>query len=215
MLFASAIVAELVLLTIVWFRTNEQSMVDRGYSESHRLVYRILMRISSMTAGWLLLFWGTWVFWARVGDELHEEDMMIAKVSMALLFSVVTFASFFVFSYVEHNTTIGRFGFRGLLSSFALLVGLSWESVANEAFTSVAELYAARPSLEAECDLGMSLFLFILVMPAWVWYVLPKCDDDDVAELGDHSVEDAKLAKRRRRGKEEGETEVKSGCVIT
>jgi hypothetical protein len=180
-LFVFAWAAECFLFAIVVWRRSEESMEERGYGKFMRHLVRTVVRVTAMLAGWLFMYWGEWVFWSKASSSVAEEDIMVGKTALALTLSFVVFLSFFAITRIRYTYHVqATHAAGGLISSFALLLGLSWESVFCTSIESISFGFEDRPALQIAWEIGLTLFLCAIVIPAWVLYILPKVEEDNI-----------------------------------
>lgn len=130
----------------------------------------------SMSAGWCLLSWGQWLFWSSIGEYMSEPDKMLARMVMAIAFSALVFSFIFIFDLIASDYCT-QFGMRAIISTMALVLGLAWEAVFTLSIESISGHYLDFPTQYIWCELGLTFCLCIVVLPAWVWYFLPRAEE--------------------------------------
>lgn len=149
------------------------------------------------TMGWTLLYWGYWNFYATQGDK--DEDFgpggkMLQRLTMAGVFSFIVFGLIFLIDkiadQVREMTDNGQiesesgqciqYGFRSLLKTCSLLMGLSWEATFNQGVHAIGAGYEG--STQTVVIVLLSAATCAIVLPAWALYILPKTTHEDFAE---------------------------------
>lgn len=167
--WATGLILVLVIYTVA--SHTELRKKNQSGSLAHLAQYTL-----SMSAGWCLLSWGQWLFWSSVGEYMSETDKMQARMIMAMAFSALVFCFIFIFDFIAANFAT-QFGMRAIISTMALLLGLAWESVFVLSIESISGHYLELPVQYICCELGLTGILLAVVLPGWVWYVLPKAEE--------------------------------------
>eukprot|EP00931_Biecheleriopsis_adriatica_P090109 TRINITY_DN64143_c0_g1_i1.p1 TRINITY_DN64143_c0_g1~~TRINITY_DN64143_c0_g1_i1.p1 ORF type:complete len:745 (+),score=145.50 TRINITY_DN64143_c0_g1_i1:289-2235(+) len=169
-------------------RSNERTCLERAAT--------LLEQTMSMTMGWLVLFWGYWQFW-NVTDAkglIGNGDVMIAKIVLALIFTCFAFVMIIVIDYAADRLPKLEDALRSLGEAFVLLLGLSWESCFMEVMGAVLK-NSSDEVVNTLVFVCMSAVLCLLVIPAWIMYILPNalghghCQEDD-ADDEEHGEKD-------------------------
>lgn len=63
---------------------------------------------------------------------------------------------------------------KGMMTATSLMVGMGWEKTFDACMDGLADYMVGSESDSRHIE----LFLFVLVFPAWVVYILVKTDDD-------------------------------------
>jgi len=134
---------------------------------------------SSMTMGWCGLFVGQWFFWAETGGHgVGTGSKMSARMLMAMLFSVLCFAAIRIVDFfADRMPPDTQKGLRQLLSTFGIVMGLTWEACFTEAIGGIAADYEGTAAVIA--DIGLTVALSVVVLPAWALYILPKVMEEN------------------------------------
>jgi len=133
----------------------------------------------SMTMGWCGLFWGQWCFWSETGGNgVGTGSKMSARMLMAMIFSMGCFAAIRIVDFfADRMTEQSEKGLRQLLSTFGIVMGLTWEACFTEAIDGIANDYEGASRIIT--DVGLTLVLSVVVLPAWALYILPKVMDEN------------------------------------
>eukprot|EP00419_Tripos_fusus_P005664 CAMPEP_0172674514 /NCGR_PEP_ID=MMETSP1074-20121228/12775_1 /TAXON_ID=2916 /ORGANISM="Ceratium fusus, Strain PA161109" /LENGTH=516 /DNA_ID=CAMNT_0013491925 /DNA_START=1 /DNA_END=1551 /DNA_ORIENTATION=- len=134
-------------------------------------------RLMIMSMGWCLLYWGKWFYWEVTNNKgLMTDSLMGGEMVQVMLFSAISFISIrhidCVADYLRERGSEYEVALRRLITMFALLMGLSWESAFTSAVHVIGEDFegTARVLFDAVLTLGICL----AVLPAWAWHILPK-----------------------------------------
>lgn len=153
-----------------------ETLRGSGKAGTKQSLAHLAQNVLSMCGGWCLLSWGQWLFWSSVGESMGETDKMQARMIMAIAFSAVVLSSIFIFDFIaDHYAT--QSGLRALISTMALLLGLAWEAVFTLSIESISGHYIEYPAQYIWVELGLTLILCGVVLPAWVMYFLPKAEE--------------------------------------
>ncbi|CAK0893384.1 unnamed protein product, partial [Prorocentrum cordatum] len=134
---------------------------------------------SSMAMGWCVLFWGQWLFWAGTGGHgVGTGSRMSARMLMAMVFSLACFMAIRIVDFfADRASRSTQKGLRQLLSTFGIVMGLTWEACFTEAIEGITGDY--HGTYKTVADLGFTLILCAVVLPAWAMYILPKVLEDE------------------------------------
>jgi len=135
----------------------------------------IANNFQGMTAAWTLLFGLRWRFiepWAaRFGSAIP------AKLLLALMTSLgavgVILGLDLMTQCVDDEFDPSPRTLRAITGAVGLMVGLTWEQTFAASIEGLAEGGFAHPLL---IEIGLSMFLFIVIYPSWQLYILPKTD---------------------------------------
>jgi hypothetical protein len=147
----------------------------------------------SMTMGWCMLFWGQWWFWNGThGHGAGSGSKMSARMLMAMIFSVGCFVAIrIVDCFADRASRSTEKGLRQLLSTFGIVMGLTWEACFTEAIEGIAADYEGATATLV--DFGFTFTLSAVVLPAWALYILPKVmAEDEGKKKADAADEDSK-----------------------
>lgn len=134
----------------------------------------------SMSMGWLLLWWGKWQFWLLSDDKGVDGHGTVLPAEMYCVagFTVFTYSAIFILDFIATRSPLMIEGMRALTEAFLLMLGLSWEGVfMNVMEGSVKALES--PSSRVLASSGLGLAMCVIVMPAWVMYILPHSIQHD------------------------------------
>merc|ERR1719207_1949 len=101
---------------------------------------------------------------------------MQARLIMAIAFSVLVFSFIFIFDFIADHIEV-QSSVRALIGTMALLLGLAWEAVFTLSIESISGHYIEYPAQYIWVELGLTLILCGVVLPAWVMYFLPKAEE--------------------------------------
>lgn len=134
---------------------------------------------SSMTMGWCMLFFGQWWFWNGTGGQgAGTGSKMSARMLMAMIFSLVCFAAIrIVDCFADNASRSTEKGLRQLLSTFGIVMGLTWEACFTQAIEGISSDFEETQAVLAEFVLTVTLS--VVVLPAWALYILPKVMTED------------------------------------
>ncbi|CAK0816694.1 unnamed protein product [Prorocentrum cordatum] len=134
---------------------------------------------SSMAMGWCVLFWGQWLFWAGTGGHgVGTGSRMSARMLMAMVFSMACFMAIRIVDFfADRASKSTQKGLRQLLSTFGIVMGLTWEACFTEAIDGITADYDG--SYKTVLDFGITFSLCAVVLPAWAMYILPKVLEDE------------------------------------
>jgi hypothetical protein len=98
---------------------------------------------------------------------------MTAKMVDALFMSYVAFVFIIVLDWLADCMEIARGGFEAVANSFILGLGVSWQEAFTEAVDSLTYKFT-DPHVRAYMDCLMTLLLCFAILPAWLWFMMPK-----------------------------------------
>jgi hypothetical protein len=151
-----------------------------GFDERWQRALRLLELTCTMTMGWLLLFWLNWQFWESSSDEGIDgtgnvlSGRMYIFLFLALIALVAILGLDFVASYFPH--LVG--GLQVLSEAFLLMLGLGWENVFMSINSGVVK-HVEDETAKVLIRSALSLAMCVIVMPAWVLYILPHSLEHD------------------------------------
>mmetsp|Transcript_156024 Transcript_156024/g.291151 ORF Transcript_156024/g.291151 Transcript_156024/m.291151 type:complete len:741 (+) Transcript_156024:65-2287(+) len=133
---------------------------------------KVFQTTMAMTMGWSLMYACRWQWWtARHGVG----EVMTARLMLALIFSYVGFIFIVVVDRIGDKVKVGKEGFAVVNEAFSLGIGMSWEGAFSQSVDEFAEEYGGEGGhARAWTEVLLAVFLIILILPAWVWYILPK-----------------------------------------
>eukprot|EP00927_Polykrikos_kofoidii_P085638 TRINITY_DN9360_c1_g1_i1.p1 TRINITY_DN9360_c1_g1~~TRINITY_DN9360_c1_g1_i1.p1 ORF type:complete len:586 (-),score=137.08 TRINITY_DN9360_c1_g1_i1:55-1812(-) len=179
----------------------------------HRTI-DIILECVSMCFGWSCISLLGWKLWSNTNDKgIAGGELIVARVVLALGCSFLVFFSVLVSGFLFNaiNSVLGREiftiqGTKALCNAFGLLLGLSWEGAFGEAIGALGRR-ATTPENKFMVMNGLGICLCVIVLPAWVLYVLPdvhaiKEEEEDIINIEElEGLEEdvkAKILKRRR-----------------
>jgi hypothetical protein len=149
---------------------------------SERFVH-VFLAVLAMTSGWCMLFLTQWVFYAPV--KTGGSHMSVHQV-IALSNSLLCIPAMLAVDYFYTHNLFSKKGLRSVATSFALLVGLSWEATFDTAVESIEEKIVEGEVLpefvESLTNISLVAGLCSLVLPAWLFYILPQAHPKEAAE---------------------------------
>jgi len=141
-----------------------------GAQVHRRRAVSVCQEVLTMTMGWCFLACGEWTFWNRTGDEgLGNGDKMTARMLLALVSSALAFLAIFVIDFAQDYDVPGV---QPLIRGFILVMALSWEHAFHQAVKGVAVQFEGKDAVFAK--IACTVCLCLMVIPAWVWHILPK-----------------------------------------
>jgi len=174
-----------------------QALEGNAYPMGKRAM-ELLEETCAMTMGWSLLFFGKWWFWYTLRDDIVDGDIMTGQMYMAVGTTLGSFALVVVFDFLSDRLHSWGEAIRALIQTLEMLIGLTWESV----FVTAIELSTSSSYTEkldrVIHDFEISIFLCILVIPAWAMYIMPRGLPEH--EHGEHGAEGEH---EKEKGKEE------------
>merc|ERR1712060_705192 len=104
---------------------------------------------------------------------------MMQRLIMAIVFSVIVFIAVLGIDKIADLVTDGgmEYGFRSLLKTCSLLMGLSWEACFNEGVHAIGLRYHGET--QTLVVVLLSVVTCAVVLPAWAMYIVPKTTNDD------------------------------------
>lgn len=158
---------------------------------------KVTQLILSMCMGWSLVFCGQWEFWSSThGNGVGLGDKMTARMIDALIFSYLSFGFIISLDFLADKIKVARTGFNAVTNSFVLGLGIAWQGAFSEAVNALSHRFEDK-STRAYMDALMTMILCAIVLPAWLWYMLPK------ALAGPQPLEDKSKKKEGETGSEE------------
>jgi len=131
----------------------------------------ILVTTLSLTSAFCFLDAASWLWLQYLADKTLGE--LVIAMLMSLNFVIFVFLLHFIVKYASGARS--KRILRGMFTAVALTVGLSWEHVFDAALEGASK-YAGEGHEYFESFL--TLVLVVVVLPAWVVYILPKHDDE-------------------------------------
>jgi len=183
--FALGGVGFLSILAVILFGmipTPEMRILNR--------IYHSLVACLTMTAGWCAVYFSQWFFWwASDGyGVLGEGNTLSAALVLVFFCTVYAIAMTLFCDYLGDNYESLRKGMRMVLISFVLLTGLSWESVFLGAASAIDPSVSSAFG-KAVLDLFEVVVFCLVIMPAWIWYILPHTLHDEEEEIAEKEGE--------------------------
>lgn len=169
-----------LLVTTIFFAVGTVAflMAMRSYTGSPLAcrVVQIAKETAAMASAWNILYLGYWFFWQDV--EHHQEFGQIAckcsaVMSMALVFSFAAILLILAVAKVTNSGSSGKEVMRLTSDSLGLLVGFAWTSAILVVIKGNSYLYEA-PSARLAMDVTLLLGFCLVILPAWLLYVLPQ-----------------------------------------
>lgn len=150
--------------------------VNRLKREDHNIPTHIrrLMKLGqlflSMTMAWCLLYWGEWVTYTAFG---FNGPRMCGVLLVALLLSAICCVTIIGLDHVGDHMHVGkgRKAMRNFELALGVVVGFSWEKCFDLALENIVESLEWHQAISRVVLLATTL---VTVLPAWLWYVLPK-----------------------------------------
>jgi len=164
-------------------------------NQVHRIEH-LIVRTTSTTLVWCILRWGQLVFFSEQGLWFGQSDPMLARLVMALGFSISTAVFVLVVTCVMRESEEGGTpDFHALSSSLGLLIGQSWMECFYRASAGFgvpsAPMLAGDAKLlgqqlpsralpyggdewQSFIQVGLIAALLLLVVPVWKAYILPR-----------------------------------------
>lgn len=135
---------------------------------------------AATSAAFMLIFGYMW----RFGKHGHSEVISLAVVATSLSINAIIFLV--VLSLVKGCVTDTETkAFKAAFTGLALAVGLSWEKVFDAGMDGLTKEIALRRGLDEHSRTCHSIFAFLslgimlVVLPAWMLYIMPKAPDND------------------------------------
>lgn len=131
---------------------------------------KMLQNFFSMGFAWCVFYGAKWAF--QYADLTETETLV--RASLAMFLSFASFALIFILDKIADMDATGENAdraIRTIITSLGLVIGFSWEQCFDMAVESITE----RMSGDApKCwpKLLITLFLAIIVLPAWRLYIL-------------------------------------------
>lgn len=189
MLFAvSVVLGAIVIPSEMAITKLSEQLVTAGTTNNSRRrkwiasFVRGVRETLSMTMAWCLVYWSRWAFWRWTSNSgLGWGDKMTALLIMALFLSALSFAGIFVIEFAETRmeNTSKRAHLAGLVAlgeALGLVMGLAWETAFHEAVEGISELEVI-PLGAGFNKVGLIFLLCLVILPAWMWYVLPEAKE--------------------------------------
>jgi hypothetical protein len=139
---------------------------------------RIVRETLAMTMAWCLVYWARWAFWAYTSDNgLGFGDKMTALLIMALFLSALSIVGVFLIEKaagsLAHSGLHTLAGLVALSDALGFVMGLAWETVFKEALAGISVLQILPLGYTLN-NLLLIFLLCLLMLPAWMWYILPE-----------------------------------------
>lgn len=153
----------------------------------------LTMLILAFSMGWCLVSWGKWKFWSQVDKDqtilgtrltiIGSEDVLSARVLMAVYFGFWTFLWVLVAHKVRSRLHMLGDGVSAISDGIELAFGLAWEGSVHQAIEDLSDSVEYESPLQ-KCWMKVSLCvaMCMIVMPAWLWYIVPKHMEDESEE---------------------------------
>jgi len=163
------------------FGAVQSHIEDQESNIAHSVAFAT--SIVADAAAFSLLFAAMWYF----GDMIPVETM--AHLIVALFFSSVAIVWIDIVHFVFGRCGCGNLTglLKGTFTAVGLAVGFSWEKTFDSAVDGVS--HGAWLGQSDSDKLLFSVFLLLVVFPAWMVYVLPKADEDLRKEFAGKKLE--------------------------
>merc|ERR1719238_794750 len=104
---------------------------------------------------------------------------MLACMVTAYGMSIFGIVSVFFLDFLNQKGWGEHDALDALVTAIGLLIGLCWEQTFDVAVETIVEMHHDKGIIFQDCVLfGMSLCLVLVVLPAWMVYILPKTDEE-------------------------------------
>jgi len=157
----------LLPLGAVWMSTAQ---IPRGLATR---VATNIQHLNSMIMSWCFLFWAEWQLYV-VG---WEHTVVGGCLVVAVFLTLSSFLAVILLSYVpvDQSNKLLRRAKNSVELALGVLVGFSWERAFDVGFEVIGENFESSGSNKGPAVvLLMSAVLFVIVAPAWRYYILPK-----------------------------------------
>jgi hypothetical protein len=135
---------------------------------------KVMSLVVAMCMGWSFVFWGQWAFYSATDNVgVGMGDRMTARFVDALFMSYFGFVFIIALDFVADHMKVARGGFRAIQTSFVLALGISWQAAFSEAVGAMSYKFEDK-KVRAYMDALMTAMLCTVIVPAWIWYMLPK-----------------------------------------
>jgi hypothetical protein len=135
-----------------------------------------LQHLNSMIMAWSFLFWAEWQLYVWG----WESTVIGGCLVVAVFLTVASFGCVFLLNCVQSHFSGSKMAMRAMGSlelALGVLVGFSWERAFDVGFEEIEHTLAHRVHIGIPAHVSvvlMSIFLLIIVAPAWRYYILPK-----------------------------------------
>eukprot|EP00448_Togula_jolla_P012603 CAMPEP_0170614816 /NCGR_PEP_ID=MMETSP0224-20130122/25006_1 /TAXON_ID=285029 /ORGANISM="Togula jolla, Strain CCCM 725" /LENGTH=580 /DNA_ID=CAMNT_0010940507 /DNA_START=12 /DNA_END=1754 /DNA_ORIENTATION=- len=149
-----------------------------------------ISNIVSMAISWTLFFTIQWEIDANAPDSVQG---MLKKVYQAIIVTGVCFCSIFFIDKLADADWTGEETdkmLRTIILSFGILIGFSWEQCFDISVAIFSHVHGALKPV-AIMKLVLSVGLCTVVVPAWVFYILPVVVQYEVKEKEEEEKEKA------------------------
>jgi len=151
--------------------------------------FHVFATIAAMTGAWCWFEAANWVSLSNLAPNAGgpgegrrllsmPEGVFMAKLMVAAFFTLVFVLAIYLFAWLIHrggNET--RTLLKGSMTAVALVVALSWEHLFDTAIEEVAGIADSEEGKQW-LKVLMSFLLVLVVLPAWMVYILPKHNDE-------------------------------------
>jgi hypothetical protein len=169
----------LLLLGCVFAFIRRMVTKKKGRESTLWTVINLVDHALFFAGAWVLLFSLQWHF--SIGPLKHT---VMARASVACVASVIAIIFILVMSglFTKCVSTDAKPLFRGMFMALSLCMGLSWEKTFDASIEGLAEHIHEKNGISKRnvklwvC--AFDFFLFIIVFPAWMAYMLPKSDPE-------------------------------------
>jgi len=175
---------------------------DDSYRRKRERFADISELTMSMAMGWSLLYWGYWIFWDATGGQgfSSKGNLMVCNLELVMIFTFFSFIMLIIVDAIADRSRRLEAAMRALQEAFVLLLGLSWEGSFIRAMDSVDR--GSSETARTGVLVGVVVVLCAMVIPAWIWYILPAAQryevhDGDADEV--HPEHHSEVSTRRMR----------------
>merc|ERR1719329_1724228 len=137
---------------------------------------------ASMTMAWSFFFSFRWCLSGipniLVDDTESHSDMMMLTLLQALVLSALSFSLIRALDKIEDAHKDGENqslvkkvdeGIEQIIKALGILVGFAWE----QCFDASVSAISSRLPMPTEVKLVFAAFVFVVLVPAWKWWILP------------------------------------------
>lgn len=201
----------LLVACLVSYVSHKTHCTTKG-STAHHAVHTLVI-IAAMTSAWCWLEAANWVSMSKMapnaghghhrrlgaheivkpegveGEEMGifhmPQGLFMARLSVAAFFTLLFIPAVFLTTLLKKKSghDVTRSLFKACMIAVSLVIGLAWEHLFQEAIQSVSDMATTQKAFNW-LKLLFSFLLVILVLPAWMVYIVPKHNDELIEEYG-------------------------------
>lgn len=135
---------------------------------------KVTSLVVAMCMGWCFVFWGQWAFYSATDNVgVGMGDRMTARFVDALFMSYLGFVFIIGMDFLADRIKVARGGFKAIQTAIVLAIGISWQGAFSEAVAAMSYKFTDK-KIRAYMDALMTIMLCSTIVPAWIWYMLPK-----------------------------------------